>query len=186
MKYLYTVFAFIIFSSLIFAQSNDSVDVTFYYHPDNNSSTVYLPGEFNGWTVNNSTLMSEDPATGIWSKTVRLRVGGPVPLPSSNSISGAYQYKFYDDGRWLEDPLNPRNNLQDNNNSYLFIRNPTIHYLLPNSTLASGIIRTRFRNNAGPVIYPRSISRSMQTGTRFLRLKQPLNCTGVYAPGTEN
>jgi len=88
--------------------------------------------------------MTQDPATGIWSKTVRLRVSGPFPLPAQNSIPGAYQYKFNSDGSWLQDPLNPRYNVNDNNNSYLYIKNPTIHYLLPNSTHASGIIRTRF------------------------------------------
>lgn len=59
--------------------------------------------------------MSKDPATGVWSKTVKLRVGGPLPLPAVNSISGAYQYKFYSDGNWL-----------------------------PNSTPALGIISSRF------------------------------------------
>lgn len=87
--------------------------------------------------------MSKDPATGVWSKTVKLRVGGPLPLPAVNSISGAYQYKFYSDGNWLPNPLNPRYNI-NNNNSYLYVKNPTIHYLLPNSTPALGIIRSRF------------------------------------------
>ena len=129
---------------IIFAQPADSVDVTFFYHPDDNPSTVFLPGEFNGWVLNSSSVMTLDPSTGIWSRTVRLRVGGPAPLPAPHSIPGAYQYKFNADGNWMQDPLNPRSNPQDNNNSYLFIRNPTIHYLLPNSTTASGVIRTRF------------------------------------------
>ena len=141
----YSIFIIIVtvFSQIIIAQS-DSADVTFYYHPNDNPSTVYLPGEFNGWSLNSSSLMSKDPATGVWSKTVRLRVGGPLPLPAVNSIPGAYQYKFNSDGNWLPDPLNPRYNVNDNNNSYLYIKNPTIHYLLPNSTPESGILRTRF------------------------------------------
>ena len=161
MKYFFAVFVYVIFTNLIFAQ--EDIDVTFYYYPDDNPGTVYLPGEFNGWTINSSSLMSKDPITGIWSKTVRLRVGGPNPLPNPNSIPGAYQYKFHADGNWLQDPLNPRQNPQDNSNSYLFIRNPTIHYLLPNSTPVSGIIRTRFPEITA-YIYP-AISSTVDTST---------------------
>ncbi|NIV14773.1 MAG: hypothetical protein GWN62_26930, partial [Aliifodinibius sp.] len=140
------VILLIISVSSIFAQSpNDSVDATFFYKPDGNPSNVYLPGEFNGWVINNpQTRMTLNPSTGVWSKTVRLRVGGPDPLPAPTSIPGAYQYKFHADGTWLSDPLNPRQNPDDFNNSYLFINDPTIHYLLPNSTQAVGILRTRF------------------------------------------
>ena len=96
MKYFYTVFVFVILTNHILAQSDDSVDVTFFYYPDNNPSSVYLPGEFNGW-VNNapSSLMSYDPVNNVWFKSVRLRVGGPDPLPAPFSVPGAYQYKFY-------------------------------------------------------------------------------------------
>ena len=139
------LFAISLFCNILFAQPIDSVDVTFYYHTTNVYANVYLPGEFNGWTINNPiSRMTFDPVTSTWSKTVRLRVGGPNPLPDAiKSIPGAYQYKIHA-GDWLQDPLNPRKNPKDNNNSYLFIRNPTIHLLLPNSTPASGIIRTRF------------------------------------------
>jgi glycosidase len=125
----------------LFAQP-DSVDVTFYYKPAGNPSVVYLPGEFNNWQLSAISRMTKELSTGIWFKTVRLRVGGPVPLPvPGKSIAGAYQYKFNEDGsRWLPDPLNPRQNPRDNNNSYLFINNPTIHYLLPNSL--SPLIKT--------------------------------------------
>ena len=128
-----------------FAQQ-DSVDVTFFHKPVGNPQNVWLPGEFNGWVINNPvSLMSRDAASGIWSKTVRLRVGGPNPLPSpGKSVPGAYQYKLNEDGNWFADPLNPRQNPADNNNSYLFIRNPTIHYLFPNSTPAFGSVRSRF------------------------------------------
>jgi hypothetical protein len=136
MKYVYAVFVILILSNFSFAQSD--VDVTFYYYPDDNPSSVLLRGEFNGWSEANP--MTFDATSSSWSSTIRLRVGGP-PQPG---VPGAYQYKFFADGIWLQDPLNPRSNPQDNNNSYLFIRNPTIHYLLPNSTAASGIIRTRF------------------------------------------
>ncbi|MFC2083640.1 alpha-amylase family glycosyl hydrolase [Bacteroidota bacterium] len=163
MKLFFALFVGLIFSQILFAQSNESVDVTFYYFPNGNPSKVYIPGEFNEWTLSSSTLMNEDPATGIWSKTVRLRVGGPNPLPAQYSVPGAYQYKFNADGTWLQDPLNPRQNPNDNNNSYLYIKNPTIHYLLPNSTNASGVVRTRFPEITA-YIFP-SISSEVDTST---------------------
>ncbi len=134
----------ILFTTASYAQTTDYVDVTFYFSPDISAGTVYLPGEFNGWTLNSNSLMTFDESSNSWSKTVRLRVGGPNPLPTSVSISGAYQYKIHVDGNWISDPLNPRQNPQAYNNSYLYLKNPTIHYLLPNSTPSSGIVRNRF------------------------------------------
>ncbi|MEJ2103822.1 MAG: glycogen-binding domain-containing protein, partial [Ignavibacteriaceae bacterium] len=143
MQRSFTILFLFIFSQILFSQQDDSVFVTFYYLPDNNPNNVYLPGEFNGWVLNANSLMTHDVGTNTWYKTVKLRVGGPDPLPAPVSIPGAYQYKFNADGVWFPDPLNPRQNPNDNNNSYLFIRNPTFHYLLPNSTPTSGIVRTR-------------------------------------------
>jgi len=164
MKYLMTLFFLFAFSQFTFSQQDDSVDVTFYYHPENNPNNVYLPGEFNGWVVNSPiSLMSYDPVSNTWSKTVRLRVGGPDPLPAPFSVPGAYQYKLNADGVWFPDPLNPRQNPFDNNNSYLFVRNPTIHYLLPNSTAASGVIRTRFPQITA-YLFP-SFSSDVDTGS---------------------
>jgi len=42
---------------------------------------------------------------------------------------------------WRSDPLDPRKNARDNDNSYLYAHNPTIHHLLPNSL--SAIVKTR-------------------------------------------
>jgi len=125
--------------------AQDSVDVTFFhYTEDLPNIDVHIPGEFNGWNPSSAaSLMDYDAATETWSKTIRLRVGGPNPLPSGNSVPGAYQYKFWF-GSWFPDPLNPRNNPSDNNNSYLPINDPTIHELLPNSTAASGVVYTRY------------------------------------------
>jgi glycosidase len=121
----------------------DSVDVTFYYKTLNNPSVVYLAGEFNQWARNLGGIISDpsaamtfDPQSGVWKKTVRLRVGGPDPLPDpGRSISGAYQYKFNENGSaagWRSDPLNPRQNPNDQNNSLVYPRNPTLLYLFPN------------------------------------------------------
>jgi len=181
MKKIFTIICILVISSLVLAQQDDSVDVTFFYYPDINPNTVYLPGEFNGW-VNNSpvSLMSFDPFNDFWYKTVRLRVDGPDPLPATFSVPGAYQYKFFPDGVWIADPLNPRQNSNDNNNSYLFIRNPVIHLLLPNSTPASGIIRSRFPEISA-YIFP-SISSDVDTSTIIVSIDgvQYLNLGSSY------
>ncbi len=149
------------------SQQDDSVLVTFYYNPNNTPTNVYLPGEFNGWVINSTSLMNYDANNGNWYKTVKLRVGGPNPPPAPVSIPGAYQYKF-NDGQWFPDPLNPRQNPNDNNNSYLFIRNPTIHYLLPNSTTASGVVRTRFPEITAYLFS--SVSSSLDTNTIKIKI----------------
>lgn len=184
MKFLYTILISLFITAFNLAQQDDSVFVTFYYHPNNTPTNVYLPGEFNGWVVNSSSLMSFDVNTNTWYKTVKLRVGGPQPLPAPFSIPGAYQYKF-NDGQWFSDPLNPRQNPNDNNNSYLFIRNPTIHYLLPNSTTASGVIRTRFPEITA-YLFP-SISSNVDTNTIKIRI-DGTEYTGIgnlYNPSTK-
>ncbi|MGA3244443.1 MAG: alpha-amylase family glycosyl hydrolase [Bacteroidota bacterium] len=134
-KMLAAVVVFLLASATAFSQ--DSVDVTFRYLPSNTSpSVVFLPGEFNQWGPNSNGVisqnapsrMTQDPLTGVWTKTVRLQIGylgGVVP--------GAYEYKFNEGGTtWLSDPLNPMTNANDQNDSYLYIRNPTIYQLIPN------------------------------------------------------
>ena len=97
------------------AQTTDSVDVTFYYKTQDNPTNVFLPGEFNNWGPNASGIissgaiskMTKDTATGVWWKTVRLRVGGHV----GGGVPGAYEYKINENGTstgWLPDPMNPR------------------------------------------------------------------------------
>ncbi len=127
----------------------DSVDVTFYYFPKGNPSVVYLAGEFNNWANNQNGVISDprfamtyDPQLGGWYKTERLRIGGPANNPMK---PGAYEYKFNENGTsngWLSDPRNPRKDPANFNNSIVFIKNPTIFYLLPNET--SDAIRSRF------------------------------------------
>ena len=143
---------FFLFAAL-FAVKNlsaqtDSVDVAFFYKPTGAPAAVFLPGEFNNWGPNSGgtiapnapSRMNFDAVNGQWVKTVRLRVGGQP----NGGVAGAYQYKINENGvntGWRPDPLNPRKNARDNDNSYLYARNPTIHYLLPNSL--APIVKTR-------------------------------------------
>ncbi len=139
--------ALIIPSGFLMAQG-DSVDVTFYYYPTGNPAVVYLAGEFNNWANNKNGVISDpkfamtyDANLGAWFKTERLRIGGPATNPMK---PGAYEYKFNENGSssgWLSDPRNPRQDPSNYNNSIIFVKNPTIFYLLPNET--SDDIRTR-------------------------------------------
>ncbi len=128
-----------------FAQ--DSVDVTFRYKPTVSATRVYVPGEFNSWANNSSgtisssntnAVMTFDNASRSWYRTVRLLVGW-----IGGAINGAYQYKFNVNGTsdgWTNDPLNPRTNPDDNNNSFLYVKDPTIYQFIPNQV--SGLVRT--------------------------------------------
>jgi glycosidase len=123
---------------LVGAQT-DSIDVTFMYEPTGSPSRVYVPGEFNNWANNNngvispsntSALMTRDPITGIWFRTLRLRIGGHI----GGEVPGAYEYKFNVDGQsnaWTADPLNPRM-YGGYGNSVLYVRDPTIFHFVPN------------------------------------------------------
>lgn len=140
-------------SAMVFSGRNlfaqvDSVDVTFFYKSAGNPAAVFLPGEFNNWGPNSNgaiasnapSRMNFDIVNSVWTKTVRLRVGGQP----NGGVAGAYQYKINENGAntgWRPDPLNPRKNSRDSDNSYLYVRNPTIHYLLPNSL--SPTVKTR-------------------------------------------
>jgi glycosidase len=138
----------ILIASLNLFGQSDSVDVTFYYTPTGTPERVFVPGEFNGWGPNSNGVISAgapsemtfDSLSGRWYKTVRLRVGGHI----NGGVSGAYQYKFNINGSstgWLSDPLNPRENPLDNNNSILYVKDPTIYHLTPNQK--SAIVTTR-------------------------------------------
>jgi len=117
------------------AISQDSVDVTFRYGAAS-SPTAFLVGEFNGW--NNSATPMQYAGNNWWTKTYRLRVGGN-PTPPPVGIVGAWQYKFYTN-TWVSDPLNPRTNPADNNNSFLYVKDPTIYQFIPNQV--TGLVKS--------------------------------------------
>ncbi len=174
---------FLFTSTALFAQVPDSVDVTFYYKPQDNPSVVYVPGEFNGWGPNSSgvispgapSTMTKDPATGIWYKTARLSVGGQI----GGGVPGAYQYKFNENGTstgWLSDPLNPYQNSADNNNSILHMGSPTIYHLLPNSK--SGLVNTQH-----PVVTVYAFS-SLASKVDTSSFVVTVDTTSIHVPGS--
>ncbi len=165
------------------AQTTDSVDVTFYYKSPDSATVVYLPGEFNSWALNNggvisagnSSVMTKDPATGVWSKTVRLRIGGPQ---SGAYSPGAYEYKFNENGTaWFSDPLNPYQDANKNSNSVLYVKRPTIFHFLPNSK--SGIVGTQ-TPTISAYVFP-----STQSGIDTLSFVIQIDAASYKVPGTD-
>lgn len=109
------------------AFGQDSVDVVFRYNIAGTPSGVSVPGQFNGW--NNAAWPMQYQGGTLWTRNARLALGGaPAPIP------GAFQYKFYYNGVtiWPNDPLNHHVNPSDNDNSLIYVKDPTIYHFLPN------------------------------------------------------
>jgi len=114
-------------------RAQDSVDVTFSYSGAGVTS-VTVPGEANGWNTG-AWVMKKD-VGGVWTYTARMRVGGN-PTPPAHGVPGAWQHKFFTSGaNWTNDPLNHHQNPDDNNNSFIYTKDPTIYHLLPNQRQA--------------------------------------------------
>ncbi len=153
-RYIYRMFQFFgicmrtallllfLLSLTLAASAQDSVDVTFRYTSTGTPTLVHVPGEFNNWANNSSGsinpgarwTMSKD-ANGLWSKTIRLRVG------SGSGPGGSYEYKFNEGGTssgWLADPLNTRT-AGSFGNSIIHVRRPTVFHMqpLPGSIVSS-------------------------------------------------
>jgi len=116
----------IIWTSIVFAQSPDSVTITFrtYQAQGNN---VFVPGQFNNWGPNSSGVISAgapsqmiyDASLSAYIKTYTFKIHDESRTPLGDSV---YMYKFNTGGissGWYSDPLNPEQNANDNNNSVL-------------------------------------------------------------------
>lgn len=78
-----------------------------YYGPD--ALSVKIGGDFNNWNPTDEFLMKRD-GKGMWTKNISLK-------------PGVYQYKFFVDGKWVEDHSNPKYipNVYGGNNSVMEI-----------------------------------------------------------------
>jgi glycosidase len=112
------------------SRGQDSIDVTFRY-TNSSASAVNLVGDFEGWSNTNPAFAMVNSGGGVWTKTVRLPVGG-IP---TGTLHGTWQYKFFPagtSGSWPNDPLNPHVNAADNGNSFVYAKDPAIYQVLPN------------------------------------------------------
>ncbi|MEW6510571.1 MAG: alpha-amylase family glycosyl hydrolase [Bacteroidota bacterium] len=160
--------------------AQDSVDVTFRYQ-NPSVSGVTLPGEFNAW--NNAAWPMTNTGGGLWARTARLRVGGN-PAPNA-LVPGAWQYKFYYSGAttWPNDPLNHHVNPSDNNNSFLYTKDPTIYQLLPNQRQPIVMTSTP---TVTAYIFPK-VGASVDTSTLQVSIDGTVHSGigGFYDPGTK-
>lgn len=145
MKKLLPPFSFL-FLLTLFNQASlaqDSVDVVFRYQIAGKTN-VSLPGEFNNWTPAAAPMQYQ--GNDLWTRTERLPIGGN-PNPISVGVPGAWQYKFFYTGvtTWPNDPLNHHSNPRDNDNSFIYLKDPVIYHFLPNQ-------RTGFVETARPTI----------------------------------
>ncbi len=126
----------VLLGSALLAQ--DQVDVTFRYSAPSNPA-IFVVGEFNSWTITATPMDFQ--GNNLWTKTVRLAVGG-YPNPPANGVPGAWQYKFFYAGAspWPNDPLNHNENSKDNSNTFIYTKDVTIYHFLPNQKQA--IIKT--------------------------------------------
>jgi len=63
-----------------------------YYSPK--ASKVYVVADFNDWKTTKTPMKNVD-GTGVWQRVVPLK-------------KGTYEYKFYVDDKWVNDPNNPK------------------------------------------------------------------------------
>ena len=57
------------------------------------AKTVFLAGSFNDWSVKTHPMKND--GKGVWTRNLLL-------------FPGSYEYKFFVDGQWREDPCNER------------------------------------------------------------------------------
>jgi glycosidase len=89
--------------------------VLFSYRAEEGTGSVYLAGEFNGWSMR-ATPMADDDGDGLWRTWYPLRSGR------------SYEYKFVVDGRWITDPNAPRINQDNYNNGVVYVAEPGVPY----------------------------------------------------------
>ncbi len=95
-----------------------TVAVPFRYADTANTTSVTVPGTFNGWQTSGPSTMVRVDSLGQWYRAQTLSVGSTA------------QYKFFvtttSGSQWVTDPNNPNSNPADNNNSVLTVADPAV------------------------------------------------------------
>ena len=132
---------------------NQTLPVTFRYIPEQVfAERAFVPGTFNGWGAPyqaNTACIRADHASAMsfvrferyWLYTIPLEIGSTYEykVQVHLDIAGA-------DCSWLTDPLNPRSNLADNNNSVLTVTDPMIFQPaqeIENGAFSAGLFSTQ-------------------------------------------
>lgn len=138
-------------------RARESVDVTFRY-TNASVSSVTVPGEFDGWNTSANPMANQ--GSGLWTRTIRLRLGGN---PAAGGIPGAWQYKFYTGVTpWPHDVLDHHVNSGTNDNSFIYTKDPTFYQVLPNQdqpvvTTATPTITAYIFPKVGAAVDPAAI-----------------------------
>jgi glycosidase len=145
------VLVMLLLFAVLSARAQDSVDVTFRY-TNVVAAAASLVGEFNGW--NNAAWPMTNAGGGLWTRTARLPIGINPNADPVKGIADAWQYKFYYPGAspWPNDLLNHHQNSGDNNNTYIYVKDPTIYHLLPNQR---GAVVTTGTPQISAFLYPK-------------------------------
>ena len=177
---VYSLVGAILLGAAAPSTAQDSVDVTFRYQANAAHSVVTIPGEFNGW--NNSAWPMTNQGGELWTRTARLRIGGPPP---PQKVPGAWQYKYYYQGAtiWPNDPLNHHVNQAENDNSFIYVSDPTIYHLLPNQR--TGTVPTGMPEISA-FIFPK-VGATIDASTISLRIDSTeyLGLGGFYDPASQ-
>ena len=132
---------------------NQTLPVTFRYIPEQVfAERAFVPGTFNGWGApyqTNTSCIRADHASAMsfvrferyWLYTIPLEIGSTYEykVQVHLDIAGA-------DCSWLTDPLNPRSNPADNNNSVLTVTDPMIFQPaqeIENGAFSAGLFSTQ-------------------------------------------
>ena len=92
--------------------------VLFSYQAAQGTQSVYLAGEFNGWSTT-ATPMADEDSDGLWRTWYPLRPGR------------SYEYKFVVNGtQWVTDPNAPETNASNFNNGVVFVAEPGVPYAI--------------------------------------------------------
>ncbi len=141
-KAIFLISIILLFPADLFSQ--ETIDVTFRYTPNENAIRSFVPGSFNNWgnnsngriDVNDGSLLSVDEEYGFSYQVIPLVVGG-----GSLSHEGAsgYGYKFHEhynqsgtEWQWFTDPINPIA-IGANNDSFIEVTHPLIFQVEPSS-----------------------------------------------------
>ncbi|HTO94121.1 MAG TPA: hypothetical protein VMM80_07095, partial [Bacteroidota bacterium] len=143
----------------------DSVDVTFRYSNPPATPPV-LVGDFQvptAWSNSNPAYTMSVAGGGVWTKTVRLPLGGNP----AGTLPGTWQYKFYypGAGTWPNDPLNHHVNAADQGNTFIYAKDPTIYQVLPNQRQA---VQTTATPRLSAYIFPKVGSSVDTSSLRFI------------------
>lgn len=177
------------------------IDVTFRFLPDLTWPPIepvvraFVPGEFNNWGPNSNGQIQEGAPSQMTYHEALAEYRYTVALTPGQTV----QYKIHyhqtsspASGVWISDPLNPRTNPNDNNNSVLTVTDPLAFQLAREQNedgqvvaVSAGLFGTeaftsiQFQVNAGPLTDGLA-HYDAESGIFRYELPQPIAAPGYF------